>query len=103
MPYPDKYGRHPWIPSPSVDPADPWFFSDWEQRRSRENVQWAARRGEPPRFWDEEYYIDNPGPWPLPDELGDDTARGYRFFLTHPLSETRQSRLINAMKGRIGL
>jgi hypothetical protein len=63
MPYPDAYGRHPWIHNSRYD-----------------LLNWRLYRREPPRFWDEEYYIDNPGlPPSMMEELENETSRGYRF------------------------
>ena len=99
MPHPDENGRHPWVeryaprysahPWPPRDPR--WDWPDWPdmgypRRRSTFYELMRDRRGEPARFWDEEYYPDNPGPW-LPtmlDELDNDTARGYRFSFIDP-------------------
>lgn len=85
MPHLDKYGRHPWIKSPSIDPGY-WPDMGYPPRRSTFYELMRDRRGEPARYWDEEYYPDNSGPW-LPtmlDELDNDTARGYRFSLIDP-------------------
>ena len=64
MPYPDQYGRHPWVERYAPRYSDPF----------RDLFRW--RQGEPPRYWDEEYYANG--------VLGSNAGPGYRFSLVDP-------------------
>ncbi len=66
-----RYGRHPW--------QDLYPVEDPVQKRHA-HVMWLWTRGEPPRYWDEEYYINDPDP---PSSLFD-TVRGYRHHTEIP-------------------